>query len=200
MNSFFSFDSESAQSSDGFTPISTGIYDATINTVSTKVASTGTMGLDWSFDLSDGRKAIVYGTWIRKADGTTLIDGNKLNALMGILGVKDLTTYQKTITVRDGSKVVDALKELDGKKIKVALQIEHDTYNGEDRENLKIHTFFSPEGFTFSEMLSKQTETKKMDYLAEHLKDSESKQFKMAKAGGAVAQPAAAASGVSLLG
>ncbi len=197
MSDFFSFDSASAKEAEGFTPITTGVYDATIDTVSTRVAGTGTQGLDWSFKLDNGSKAIVYGTWIRKADGTTLIDGNKLNALMGILDVKGLTTYSKTIEVKGGTKMVDALKELDGKKIKVALQIEHDTYNGEDRQNLKIHTFFSPEGHTYAEMVSGATETKKLDYLSANLKDSESKQFKAAKANTAAAP---VASGASLLG
>lgn len=183
--SFFSFDEKSALATDSSAPITAGVYDATIDTVSTRTASTGTQGVDYSFTLSDGRKAIVYGSWIRKSTGETLLDGDKLNSLMGILGVKTLTEYDKTIEVKDGKKVVRALKELDGKKIKVALFNELDVYNGEERKNMKVHSFFNEKGFSYSEIVANAAEPKKIDYVRNNIKDTASKRAKNAEMFGA---------------
>lgn len=176
--SFFTFDQGSAISADATGSIETGVYDVTIDTVSAREASTGTIGVDYSFVLEDGRKAIVYGSWIRKKSGETLIDGDKLNALMGLVGAKTLTEYNKEIEVKDGKKMVRAMKELDGQKIKVALFKEHDVYNGEERTNLKIHSFFSTKGFSYSEIVSGAKEPKKLKYVEANLKDSYTKRYK----------------------
>lgn len=183
--SFFSFNEKSALATDSNAPITAGVYDATIDTVSTRTAATGTQGVDYSFILSDGRKAIVYGSWIRKATGETLLDGDKLNSLMGILGVKTLTEHDKTIEVKDGKKVVRALKELDGKKVKVALFNEQDIYNGEERKNLKIHSFFNEKGFSYSEIVANATEPKKINYVRNNIKDTTSKRAQKAEMFGA---------------
>lgn len=176
--SFFTFDQGSAVSADSKGSIETGVYNVTIDTVSSRVASTGTIGVDYSFILDDGRKAIVYGSWIRKPNGDTLMDGDKLNALMGLVGATTLTEYDKTIEVKDGKKVVRAMKELDGKKIKVALFKEYDMYNGEEKTGLKIHSFFSTNGLSYSEIVSKAKEPKKLAYVEANLKDGYTKRYK----------------------
>ena len=182
--SFFEFNEKSALAVDSRSPITAGVYEATIDTVSTRVASTGTKGLDYSFTLKDGRKAIVYGSWIQNSKGEMLLDGDKLNSLMGILGVKSLTEYDKTIDVKDGKKIVKALKEFDGKSIMVALFNETDVYQGEERQNLKIHSFFNKDGFSYSEIVAKATEAKKIAYVREKIKDTQSKRAKQAEAFG----------------
>lgn len=176
--SFYQFNEEGANAASAPQgAIETGVYKATINTASKTIASTGTTGLDWSFDLEDGRKAIVYGFWIFKADGTRIFNADTLDACMGVTGVKSLTEYQKTITVKDGTKTVTALKELDGKEVYVALQNQLDIYNGDVTKKLQIKGFFSKDGKTYSEMV-KGSEPKQMAYLQKNLKDSETKAYK----------------------
>ncbi len=199
--SFFNYNENSAKSADGFEKLGTGIYDAVIETASTKVAGTGTTGVDFAFEIN-GNKVMVYGLWIARANGETLSGGNKLNALMGLLGVKDLTEVDKTITKHDGSTMkVSALKELDGKKVKVALQNEKSWYNGKETNNLKVHTFFNDDGLTFSEVMSGAKEGKKLEYLTSNLKDQITQDYKAATADGPADEPAEEqSSGGSLLG
>ena len=175
--SFFEFNESAAKQADAKGGIETGVYDATINTVSSTVASTGTKGMDFSFDLEDGRKAIVYGVWYEKPDGTKLFNYDIINSLLGIVKAKNLTPYDKTIETKDGKKIVQAFKELDSKKVKVALQIEKDVYNGEERDRLNIYGFFAESGHSFSE-LSVGSEPKKIEYVKKNLKDKFSKEWK----------------------
>lgn len=175
--SFFEFNEASAKTADAKGSIETGVYKATIDTVSSTVASTGTKGMDFSFTLEDGRKAIIYGVWYEKPDGTKLFNYDIINSLLGIVGAKSLTPYDKTIEVKDGKKIVQAFKELDGKKIQVALQVEKDIYNGEERDRLGIYGFFAESGHSYSE-LAVGSEAKKIEYVKKNLKDRYSKEWK----------------------
>jgi len=194
--SFFTFDEGAAKSADSKGSIDTGVYKAKIDTASLTVASTGTKGIDFSFELEDGRKALVYGMYYEKADGSKLMDNDKINSLLGILGIKSLSTYQKTIDVKDGKKIVEAIKELDQKQIMVALNVEHDIYNGEERNKLRIYGFFNKDGFSYSELVAKVDEPKKIEYVRKNLKDTFSKAFKAYNAEG---ESFAAPTGSSLL-
>ena len=162
----------------GFVQLDSGVYDAVIETASLTKASTGTMGIDWSFTIN-GAKQLVYGMWFQKADGTTLFSYNILQALMGLLGVKEITTYSKTIDVKNGQKIVEAIKEFDGKPVKVALQKVHDWYNGEESIKYEIKAFLDAEtGQSFTEKKAGKEATQ-IDYYLK-LKDKETEEYKKA--------------------
>jgi len=180
----FVFNESKAVSNDapkgGKKVLDSGTYTITLNTVSQVVAKTGTEGLDFSFTV-DGSEYpnMVYGVWTHKADGTELFSANMIQALMGLLGVKELTPYQKTIEIKDGTKTVTALKELDGKRVKIAIQKVLDFYNGDTTEKNEIKAFFDADtGKTYSELKS-NSEAKQIKYY-EKLKDKETDAYKKA--------------------
>ena len=159
--------------------LDSGVYDVTLNTVSEVTASTGTEGLDWNFTVTGAQYPnMVYGMWYAKADGTELFSANIVQGLMGLLGIKELTPYEKTIEIKDGTKKVTAYKELDGKKVKVAIQKVLDIYNGEVSEKNEIKAFFDADtGKTYSEMKS-GSEAKQIKWYTENLKDKETSKYK----------------------
>jgi hypothetical protein len=98
---------------------------------------------------------------------------------MGLLGIKELTPYQKTIEIKDGTKIVTALKELDGKKVKIAIQKVLDFFSDDITEKNEIKAFFDADtGKTYSELKS-NSEAKQIKYY-ENLKDKETDAYKKA--------------------
>jgi hypothetical protein len=159
--------------------LDSGVYDVTLNTVSEVTASTGTEGIDFNFTV-DGAKYpnMVYGLWTHRADGTELFGTNIVQSLMGVLGIKKLTPYEKTIEIRDGAKKVSAYKELDGKRVKVAVQKVLDIYNGEVKEKNEIKAFFGVDtGKTYSENKS-GSEAKQIKWYQDKLEDKETTEYK----------------------
>jgi len=159
--------------------LDSGVYDVTLNTVSEAVASTGTEGFDWNFTV-DGAKYpnMVYGLWTHRKDESELFGANIVQSLMGVLSVKKLTPYEKTIEIKDGTKKVIAQKEFDGKRVKVAVQKILDVYKGEVKEKNEIKAFFDIEtGKTYSETKS-GSEAKQIKWYTENLKDKETTEYK----------------------
>ena len=179
----FEFNEQAAMnggaSTGGKKVLDSGVYYVTLNTVSETTASTGTTGLDWNFTVEGSQYPnTIYGMWIHKADGTELFGANLVQSLMGILGLKSLTTYNKTIEVKDGNKTVMAIKELDGKKVRVAIQKVLDAYNGELREKNEIKAFFDYDtGRTYAEMKNK-AEPKQIKWYETSMKDKETPEYK----------------------
>jgi len=119
--------------------LDSGVYDVELQTVSVTTASTGTIGLDFSFKVDGAQYPnTIYGVWIQKANGDKLFSYDIVQALMGLLGVTKTTTYQKEIEIKDGTKIVEAIKEFDNRKVKIAVQKVLDCYNGEVKEKNEI--------------------------------------------------------------
>ena len=179
----FKFDEEAALAANvgtaGKKVLDSGVYDVTLNTVSEVTASTGTEGIDWNFTVAGTQYPnMVYGMWTHKADGTELFSANIVQGLMGTLGIKGLTPYEKTIEIKDGTKKVTAYKELDGKKVKIAVQKVLDVYNGEVKEKNEIKAFFDADsGKTYSEAKS-NSDAKQLTWYTENLKDKETPAYK----------------------
>jgi hypothetical protein len=97
---------------------------------------------------------------------------------MGLLGIRELTPYEKTIEVKDGTKTVTAYKELDGKKVKMAVQKVLDVYNGEVREKNELKAFFDYDtGKSYAELKS-GSPAKQIAWYEESLKDKETDAYK----------------------
>ena len=164
--------------------LDTNVYDVTILTASKQVASTKTIGIDWSLQVEGSKYPnLIYGLWIQKADGTNLFGMNIVQGLMGIVGAKTLTEYDKEIEVKDGKKVVKAFKELDGAKVKVAVQKVYDYYNGKVTEKNEIKAFFSVNGKTYAETVANK-EAKQIVYYSTKLQDGYTDAYKKAQADG----------------
>jgi len=205
MSNFYEFNEAEAvaDGAPGKKVLDTGIYDVTIVTASETVAGTGTTGIDWSLQV-DGQKYpnMVYGMWTVNSSGKPIaFNMNKVQSLMGLVGAKKLTTFNKSIDVQGGTKTVTAYKEFDGKKIKVAIQKILDVYNGEVREKNEIVAFFGVDGKTYAES-AKGAEGKQLKYYAANLKDKPTDEYKKFMADGGAEDTAAAedtADGSSLL-
>ncbi len=178
----FEFNEEAALAAGGTETgkkvLDTGTYSITINTAAKAVASTGTEGIDWNFTVDGGKYPnMVYGMWVKKANGDKIFNMDIVMGLMGIIGAKSLTEYPKEIEIKDGTKKVTAYKELDGVKCQVAVQKILDVYNGEVREKNEIKVFFNEEGKTYAEA-TRGSEAKQMTYYSTKLTDKETTEYK----------------------
>jgi len=177
----FKFNESSAMNEGGTTGskvLDTGVYDVTIVTASKVIASTGTVGIDWSLQVEGAKYPnMVYGLWVQKANGDTIFGMDILQSLMGIVGVKQLTEFQKAIDVKGGTKKVTAFKELEGVKVKVAVQKVFDVYNDKVSEKNDIKAFFDKDGRTYSERI-KNVEPKQIKYYQEKMVDAETPAYK----------------------
>ncbi len=178
----YSFDETAATATSGGSGgkkvLDTGVYDIVINTASQTIASTGTEGIDWNFTVDGAQYPnIVYGMWTYKANGDKIFNADIVQGLMGVLGAKELTPYQKEIEVKGGTKKVTVYRELDGAVCKVAVQKVLDVYNGEVTEKNEIKSFFNKDGQTYAEQV-KKGEAKQMTYYSTKLTDKETPQYK----------------------
>lgn len=166
--------------------LDSGCYPMTIDTVSETIASTGTKGFDFSF-LVDGSKWSnkVYGVWHTKSNGDDIkMNSSVIQNLMG-LTEKKITMYDKTIEVKDGTKVVKAVKEFDGFKGYVAIVKVLDFYNGEVREKNEIRAFMNEDKKTYAETV-KNSDAKQFAYYTANLKDTKTEAYKKAEANGEI--------------
>jgi hypothetical protein len=175
----FNEDMAKAAGQGGGGALPSGVYDFTIETVEETVASTGTVGYNFNF-LINGKNHMVYGFWVQKANGDKIFNADILMALMGLNGIKKLTTFQKEIETKNGKKTITAVKEFEGVKGKVALQKVLDWYNGEETEKNEIKQFFDEEGRTFAEKASNAA-PRQMEYFRDKLKDKLTDAYKKAQ-------------------
>ena len=179
--SFYDFDATAAQETgnSGSKVLDTGVYEVTVVTASKTVASTGTEGIDWSIHVEGSKYAnMVYGMWTINSKGEPIkFNMAKLQSLMGIVGAKKLTEFTKEIEVQGGTKKVTAFKELDGKKVTVAIKKILDVYNGEVKEKNEIEAFFTADGKTYSETV-KGGPAKQIEWYKSSMKDKQTDEYK----------------------
>ena len=185
---FYNFNEEGALAADsaqsGSKVLDTGVYKVTVVTASKVIASTGATGIDWSIHVEGSKYPnMVYGMWVFKSNGDRIFNMDIVDSLMGIVGVKTLTEFDKMIDVKGGTKQVTALKELDGVKCQVAIQKEFDAYNGKVTEKNIIKAFFTPDGKTYAESVGNKP-AKQIEYYRNKLKDNETTAYKQFKAEG----------------
>ena len=177
----FSFNEAAAKTeggSGGSKVLDTGVSDVVIKTASRVVASTGTVGIDWSIQVGDSKYPnMVYGVWMHKKDGSPIaMNFNPLQGLMGLNGIKGLTTFNKEIEVKGGTKTVEAFKELDGLATKVAIVKVLDIYNGVTEKN-EIRGWMDPKtDQTFTEKTAGK-DAKQIKYYSK-MQDSETDKYK----------------------
>ena len=89
--------------------------------------------------------------------------------------------------------------ELQGKKIRVALQRELDWYNNALSERNVFHSFYTEEGKTLSEIVSKK-DANAIDKVATRLSDKITKRYKQANAGGSAVPEVSTEESTSIFG
>ena len=133
MTTTFKLSAKSAKKGDyigGQSITKTGGYDGKFISVKKIIASTGTIGVEFSFKSENDGTAGFLSIYIQKKDGTLLPDYDTLNAIMACMKVKSIT--EKQMDIEEYSKTKEKMikvnrpcyPELMGKPIGMVLQRE----------------------------------------------------------------------------
>lgn len=187
----FVFDDEAAETAgqeSGFGVLDTGVYEVIINHASLDKTQNGNNTLSLSVATKDGHSTTlwnVFGT-IDKTwkSGKENFNYGSFQAFMGVAGVKSITPVPFELELDNGQKKqLTVVKELHGKKMKLAIQKVLDIYKGEVKESNEIHSSYNEKGQNYAETKAGSS-AEKIDKVAERLKDKQTKRYKQAMAGG----------------
>ena len=122
----------------------TGKYVGIFTIAKALTSRSGTEGIEFSFRAQDGRQANYLTLWTFNTKGEALYGFKVLNALMTVMGVKELTPKSGSITKQDGSKEdVIAYPDLHNKPVGLVLQKEfYFKDNGEEGYKFNIFAPF----------------------------------------------------------
>lgn len=128
-----------------------GSYSGRIISAEWKQASTGTKGIELTFESAEGLKANYLSLWYQKADGTELSGAKMLNAIMGCTKV----TALNSVSQNGDNGTQYFCPELVNKTIGLVLQKSLYTKNdGQDGYKFEIRIPFIPQtGKTLAEQL-----------------------------------------------
>jgi len=183
----FNLDTEAAeteQSSGG--ALDTGVYGATIEHISISQTKNGNNMANISFKTDNGMNATVYGICMDKTwkSGAENFDYAKWNRIAALCGLKTGETITKKLFKEDGSPVMkdgsqielEIFKESVNSKVKFAIQLVYDAYNGNAKEKNEIYEVFTADGKTYNENNANQP-AEKLDKIKSRLKDKKTKEY-----------------------
>lgn len=156
-----------------------GPYVGVFTQAKQRVAKTGTKGIEFSFEATDGASARYMTLWVERANGERIAYSyGVLSGLMLCLGLKSITSAQVVSEEWDasvGARVptkIEAYPDLINRQIGVLLQREEQEWDGKLRTNMRIVDFFHPASRqTPSEVLGGTGATGQLDQLIASLKD-----------------------------
>jgi len=129
-----------------------GAYVGRFTLAKERIARTGTIGIEFSFEADDGQMARYLTLWVARASGEKIeYPYGLLSALMVCLDVDRVDTTPATVDEWDqsvGARVptrVDAYAALMNKPIGIVLQREERVWEGKTYVSMKIVEFFAPE-------------------------------------------------------
>ena len=127
-----------------------GIYDVTLKHVSKEVKANGVT--EWGVTVNSGGEYddTFYGAAVKFASGKEFGINQIIKPLFGIAGVTQQVLEDKTIDTSKGHKQIKVYAGLTGIPIKVAVQLQWNTYYGEFKP--KIIRVFASDGRTYSEI------------------------------------------------
>lgn len=151
-NSMFNYDQSQGVAAGVSNYVSeSGAYSGRILTAEWKQASTGTKGIEITFETTEGLKANYLSLWYQKADGTELSGAKMLNAIMGCTKVTSLNSV-----MQNGANGAQYFcPELANKAIGLVLQkVLYTKNDGQDGYKFEIRIPFIPQtGKTLAEQL-----------------------------------------------
>ena len=194
----FTFDEDIATTDNGSGALDTDIYKGvTINFASLGKTGNGNNTISLDITTANGRNQTIWSafgtidkTW---ASGSENFNYKEFQAFMGVCGAKSITPVDYKLKKEDGTPVqkdgkdvvLSVVKELQGVKCSLAIQLVHDIYNGDESESNEIHSCYTASGQTYLEA-KEESEAKKIDKVATRLADKYTKRWKQANAGGDV--------------
>ncbi len=158
MNEDFDLNEEtSEESGSGFADLrKAGIYDVTLKHVSVELKPNGVK--EWSITVDAGGQydTTFYGAAVKFASGKNFGINQIIKPIFGIAGVTTQVIEDKTIETSKGHKQIKVYAGLDNVSMKIAVQLQWNTYSGEFKP--KIIRVFTPDGRTYSEVKAGVTE------------------------------------------
>jgi len=195
----FEIDEEaSASASTGggskFGTLETGMYDVTITTASLGKTKGGNNKIDLSIVTADGHETTIYQAFVpdkKWSTGSENFGYKTWQAFITASGMTGLTTFQKPLLKEDGSPVMkngapivlNAIKELEGKQVTLAIVKKLDFHNGEEKAENEIFASFSfPAHASSKEILGKTEAGLTYNKMKDVLADRMTKEYKAYKA------------------
>lgn len=153
--------SEAGRSGGSFGTVETGIYKAKIVTATLGETKSGNNKIDLSLDL-DGHDLTIYQAFVldeKWASGSDNFGYKDWQAFAVVSGMTGCTTFPKplmkddnTPVMKDGQPVIlNAIKELDGVELKLAIVKVYDVYGGKVTEKNEVFASFTLDGLNANE-------------------------------------------------
>ena len=167
-NVLMTYNQDDAQKAGGGNFINDGgAYSGVFTAAKLVEAGTGSKGIEFSFETSDGQKANYLTAYFSKSNGETIKGGHAvIQALMGVMGLREITYSQGP----DGTFI----NELCGKPVGIFLQKNlYSKGDGSDGYKFDIRVpFFSDTGQTLKEKIA-QSQPKTISSLTASYKDKD---------------------------
>ena len=198
MDFVFNLDTEIASTaSNGGSPFGTldsGVYDVEIVTATLGKTDKGNNKLDLAIKCANGHTTTIYQAFVldqKWASGSDNFGYKDWMAFAVVAGLNSVTTFQKPLLKDDGTPVLkngspvilNAVKELEGKKLKLAIVKSLDAYNNEVTEKNEIFASFTPAGLNANEKTN-SLPASALEKLTHRLADKKSKNYKAFMADG----------------
>lgn len=200
MDFVFNLDTEIASTASNggntFGTLDSGVYDVEIVTATLGKTDKGNNKLDLAIKCANGHTTTIYQAfvldqkWVSGADNFGYKDWM---AFAVVAGLTSVTTFQKPLLKDDGTPVLkngvpvvlNAVKELEGKKLKLAIVKSLDAYKNEVTERNEIFASFTPAGLNANEKTN-SLPASALEKLAPRLADKKSKAYKAFMADGGI--------------
>ena len=157
-----------------------GAYVGHFTLAKEKTAKTGTKGIEFNFEVEDGRTARYLSLWLTRANGEKIeYPFSLLSALMACLNVKNIESTPATVDEWDAAASmmmpteVQTFPDLMHKPIGVLLQREERLWEGKTYVSMKIAQFYDPsDRSTPAEIISGNRAGHALDKLVGNLRET----------------------------
>ena len=172
-----------------FGTMETGVYDVTIGTASISKTKNGNNVMDLSIKTDDGHETTIYQAFMMDAKWSSGADNYGYatwQAFITTTQMKGMSVFQKPLVKEDGTAiskngqpiVLSAIKELEGKKVKLAIVKVFDMNKGEPTEGNEVFASFTTDGASSKEVLSGSASGVVLEKLSTRLSDKKTKTYK----------------------
>jgi hypothetical protein len=180
----FNRDTKAAQAASKGGVIDTGVHVVKILNAYLYEFNSGENAVDLEIETKTGQKGTIFGICVdeKRHTGGENYDYPRWMELVEVADMKTGDTVMvKRKVMKNGKEVEEdavAFKELQGFKCTMAIQIEKDWYNGQEKDKRNLHSTYFLDGRSLSEVAAGIEVAKRSKSLATKLKDYESKAYK----------------------
>lgn len=169
-----------AAESNAGAPIETsGAYVGVFSQAKQRVAKTGTKGIEFTFESTEGAVARYLTLWVERANGERI--DYSYGLLSGLMACLELKQIESAAVVSEewsnsvGARVpteIETYPELINRQVGVLLQREEQEWEGRTRVSMRIVDFFNPASRQMpAEILTGTVDSGQLDRLTGGLKD-----------------------------